>query len=103
MIAAASSPLWLILIVIVSLLVSYGIVFASGFTNQTRRQNQQGLFQSPRSETIFSYLISLLASIAMLWFFQRLTVEDPWFLWLRFGIILGLPASIGGAAGRLAV
>lgn len=39
----------------------------------------------------------------MLWFFQKLTGSDPWFVWLRYGIILSLPASIGGAAGRLAL
>ncbi|WP_036480297.1 TIGR02587 family membrane protein [Myxosarcina sp. GI1] len=101
--AAAASPFWSLLIILSSLIISYGIVFASGFTNQAERRQQQGLFQSPRSETIISYLISLLASAVMLWFFQRLSFEDPWTLWLRYSIILGLPASIGGAAGRLAI
>ncbi|MGV2831172.1 TIGR02587 family membrane protein [Myxosarcina sp. GI1(2024)] len=101
--AAAATPFRSILIIFVSLLVSYGIVFASGFTNQAERRQQQGLFQKPQSETIVSYLVSLLASVVMLWFFQRLSFQDPWTLWLRYSIILGLPASIGGAAGRLAI
>lgn len=101
--AAAANPFWSILIVFISLLISYGIVFASGFTNQAERRQQQGLFQSPRSETIITYLISLLASVVMLWFFQKVSLADPWTLWLRYSIILGLPASIGGAAGRLAI
>ncbi|MGB3533024.1 MAG: TIGR02587 family membrane protein [Microcoleaceae cyanobacterium] len=99
----ASSPPWLIAIILASLLISYLIVFAAGFNNQKQRKQQQGLFQNPESETIFSYLISLLASVLMLVFFQKITVADPWFLWMRYAIILGLPASIGGAAGRLAV
>ncbi|MBE9118734.1 TIGR02587 family membrane protein [Lusitaniella coriacea LEGE 07157] len=103
LLAAAASPLWLLAIIVVSLLVSYGIVFASGFTSQQKRQQQQGLFQGPLSETIFSYLISILASALMLWFFQQLSWNDPWDLWLRYTVILGLPATIGGAAGRLAV
>jgi uncharacterized membrane protein len=44
-----------------------------------------------------------MASVLMLLFFQKLSFADPWFLWMRYTILLGLPASIGGAAGRLAV
>ncbi|MEQ8961449.1 MAG: DUF2391 family protein, partial [Coleofasciculus sp. C2-GNP5-27] len=32
-----------------------------------------------------------------------LSLSDPWFLWLRYTLLLGLPATIGGAAGRLAI
>ncbi|MDY6783671.1 MAG: TIGR02587 family membrane protein [Cyanobacteriota bacterium] len=103
MLAAAASPPWLLAIIAVSLLVSYGIVFVSGFTNQKKRRQQRGLFQDPLSETVFSYLVSLGASALMLWFFQQLSWGDPWELWLRYTLILGLPATTGGAAGRLAV
>lgn len=99
----ASSPPWLIAIIFASLLISYLIVFTAGFGNQKQRRQQQGLFQTPEGETIFSYLISLFASVLMLLFFQKIGVGDPWFLWIRYSVILGLPASIGGAAGRLAV
>lgn len=101
--AASASGLWLLSIAIASLVISYGIVFASKITNYQERFNQSGLFQTPQSETVISYLVSLLIGILMMWFFQKLTLSDPWYLWLRYGIILGLPASIGGAAGRLAV
>ncbi|MGB3511578.1 MAG: TIGR02587 family membrane protein [Microcoleaceae cyanobacterium] len=101
--AVTASPPWLLAIMVASLLISYGIVFVAGFTKQKQRQQQRGLFQNAESETIFSYLISLLVSLLMLWFFQRLNFSDPWFLWLRSTILLGLPATIGGAAGRLAV
>ena len=101
--AASASPWWLLLIMVTSLVISYGIVFAAEFTNSDRRRQQQGLFQSPQTETIISYLVSLVAGMLMLWFFQKITFGDPWFIWLRYGIILALPASIGGAAGRLAV
>ena len=101
--AAFASPFRLLIIIAVSLLVSYGIVFASSITNYKHRRQQQGLFQSPQSETVVSYLVSLLAGMLMLWFFQKITFGDSWFIWLRYGIILALPASIGGAAGRLAV
>jgi len=101
--AASASPFWLLIIMAASLIISYGIVFASEITNYQQRLKQPGIFQSPSSETIMSYLVSLLTGMLMLWFFQKLTIEDPWSVWLRYSIVLGLPASIGGAAGRLAV
>lgn len=101
--AASASPLSLLIIMAASLVISYGIVFASEFTNYDRRRQQQGIFQTPQSETVISYLVSLIAGMLMLWFFQKIAISDPWFMWLRYSIILALPASIGGAAGRLAV
>jgi putative integral membrane protein (TIGR02587 family) len=103
MLAAAVSPPWLLTIIATSVLISYGIVFESGFSNQQKRRQQQGIFQRPMSETVMSYLVSLLAAAFMLWFFQKLTFDDPWTIWLEHTLLLGLPATIGGAAGRLAV
>jgi putative integral membrane protein (TIGR02587 family) len=103
MLAASASPVWLLIIMLTSLLISYGIVFASKITNYQNRFQQSGIFQRPQSETIISYLVSLLVAMLMMWFFHKLTFGDPWFIWLRYSIILGLPACIGGAAGRLAV
>jgi putative integral membrane protein (TIGR02587 family) len=103
MLAASFSPIWLLLIIGTSLLVTYGIVFQAGFSNQQKRQQQKGIFQRPSSETIMAYLVSLLASAFMLWFFQKLAFTDPWTMWLDHTLLLGLPASIGGAAGRLAI
>jgi len=100
--ASASSP-WLLIIIAASLLISYGIVFAAGFANQHQRPLLKGILPTPIGKTILSYLISLLASALMLWFFNRLSLSDPWFLWLRYTLLLGLPATIGGAAGRLAI
>lgn len=103
MLSAAISPPWLIAIIVASLLISYAIVFEAGFANEEKRQQQRGIFQRPLSETVASYLISLVAALFMLWFFQQLSFEDPGSLWLSYTLILGLPATIGGAAGRLAV
>ncbi|WP_375473205.1 TIGR02587 family membrane protein [uncultured Nostoc sp.] len=103
MLAAATSPPWELAMIAASLLISYGIVFQAGFSNQQKRKDQKGIFQRPSSETIISYLISLLAGAFMLWFFQKLTFSDPWTMWLDHTLILGLPATIGGAAGRLAI
>ena len=103
MLAAAASPPWQLAMIATSLLISYGIVFQAGFSDQQKRKQQKGIFQRPSSETIMSYLVSLLASAFMLWFFQKLTFSDPWTMWLDHTLMLGLPATIGGAAGRLAI
>jgi putative integral membrane protein (TIGR02587 family) len=103
MLAAAVTGLPLLAVMIVSLVVTYCIVFAAGFTNQNQRQLQhRGIFQRPISETIASYLVSLIASAFMLFFFNKVEFADPWQIWLSYTILLGLPAAIGGAAGRLA-
>lgn len=102
MLNASASPPWLLAIIAASLLISYGIVFQAGFTTQNKRRQQQGLFQRPISETVFCYLVSLSAAAFMLLFFNRLSFNDPWTLWLSNTLILGLPATVGGAAGRLA-
>jgi putative integral membrane protein (TIGR02587 family) len=103
MLAAAISAPWLLAMIATSLIISYGIVFQAGFSDQQKRRQQKGIFQRPSSETIMSYLVSLLAGAFMLWFFQKLTFNDPWIMWLDHTLVLGLPATIGGAAGRLAL
>lgn len=103
MLVAAMSHPRLLMIMAVSLLLSYSIVFTSGFSDQQKRAEQQGLFQQPLSETIMAYLVSLFAAALMLWLFHQVSFADPWYLWLSYSIVLGLPAAIGGAAGRLAV
>jgi putative integral membrane protein (TIGR02587 family) len=103
MLAAATSGPWLISLVAASLLISYGIVFAANFSNQKKRQQQEGVFQDPFSETAIAYLASLVAAALMLWFFNKLTFDESWSTWLSYIIVLGLPTTVGGAAGRLAI
>ena len=103
MLDASVTPPLLLAIIAASLVISYGIVFQAGFTTQQKRRQQQGIFQRPISETVASYLISLFAAAFMLFFFKRLAFDDPWTVWLNYTILLGFPASIGGAAGRIAV
>jgi putative integral membrane protein (TIGR02587 family) len=103
MLAAATSEGWLLLLMITSLLVSYAIVFEAGFSDQKKRRQQKGIFQKPISETMASYIVSLGAAALMLLFFQKLSFSDPWMMWLEYTLMLGLPATIGGAAGRLAI
>jgi putative integral membrane protein (TIGR02587 family) len=103
MLAAAVTGLGLLAVLGASLVISYAIVFAADFANQSKRQQQQGVFQRPISETLLAYILSLGAALVMLIFFGQLSVQDPWQVWLSYTILLGLPATVGGAAGRLAV
>ena len=103
MIAAGLSSPWLLALIAASLLLSYVIVFEAELGAQTARIKQPGIFQSPISETLISYLLSLLVALLMMWLFQLLRTEDPLSQWVTYTIVLGFPATIGGAAGRLAL
>ncbi|MGB3308832.1 MAG: TIGR02587 family membrane protein [Nodosilinea sp.] len=103
MIASSLSPARLLLIMASSLLLSYIIVFQANLGAQRQRRSQPGFFQSPISETLASYLISLAISLLMLWLFQVIRIGDPVNQWVSYMIVLGLPSTIGGAAGRLAM
>ncbi|MGB3199684.1 MAG: TIGR02587 family membrane protein [Nodosilinea sp.] len=103
MISSSLEPARLLLIMASSLLLSYVIVFQANFGSQRQRRSQSGLFQGPVSETVAAYLIALAASALMLWLFQVIRVGDPVNQWVSYIIVLGLPCTIGGAAGRLAV
>lgn len=103
LIASAVTPPWLLLLAAVSLLISYAIVFQADFSDQAGRQRHDGLFQRPFPETAGAYVISLLVAALVLLFFQRIGPDQSWETWVSWTIILGLPATIGGAAGRLAV
>ncbi len=101
MLTASRNPLWLLAIMAASLLSAYAIVFVAGFSGQSRRHAQPGLMHHPIIETLASYVVALFSSLAMLWIFQR--ADAPWRVTLAHVIVLGLPAAIGGAAGRLAI
>ena len=77
MIAAAMRPPWLIALVVTSLVLSYGIVFAAGCSSQEERRSQRGAIQHPITENAVCYLLALGAAAAMLWFFQRWSAADP--------------------------
>ncbi len=103
MIASGLSSPGLLILIGASLLLSYVIVFEAELGAQTARIKQPGIFQSPISETLISYLLSLLVALLMMWLFQLVRAEDPLSQWVAYTVVLGFPATIGGAAGRLAL
>ncbi len=103
MLAAGIEQPWLAALIVASLLVTYAIVFAAGFSDEGRRRQQTGVLQRPITETAVAYLVSLTISGLMLWFFGNLDTGVPVGAALARTVVLSLPASIGGAAGRLVV
>jgi putative integral membrane protein (TIGR02587 family) len=84
-----------------SLVLTYVIVFASGFG--VGQHEQKGAFQSPLTETVLAYVLSLLVALVSLYLFDRIEPVDPLGQIVAMVLVLGLPASVGGAAGRLVV
>lgn len=101
MLASAMSPRWLVVMVAASLAVSYAVVFVAGFSGQDRRHRQRGVFQRPVTETLLTYVVALAVAGVLLWVFQR-DLGPPSDLLARV-VVLGLPAVLGGAVGRLAI
>jgi putative integral membrane protein (TIGR02587 family) len=88
-------------LIALSLALTYIIVFASGFG--TGQHEQQGPFQHPLTETLLAYLLALLVTLVALSLFDRIEWGDPLGEILTMVLVLGLPAAVGGAAGRLVV
>jgi putative integral membrane protein (TIGR02587 family) len=103
MLSGGTSPAWLLVVMAFSLVVSYCVVFVSGFANEKQRRAQQGVLQRPATETMAAYLVALMVAALMLVVFKRVDLAEAWHIWLPDVLLLGLPAAVGGAAGRLAV
>lgn len=82
--------------------IGYIIVFASGF-DPASQENQDQPFQHPATETALAYLVALVVSFGALMLFGQVGPEDSARFLLTQTLVLGLPAMVGGAAGRLAV
>ena len=97
MLAASMDFVHMLMLVAFTLLLGYGIVFESGFD----RQQSTGLFQRPITETVLAYLISVAISLIVLFFFDQIEFGDPLRLVVAETLVIALPATVGGAAGRL--
>lgn len=99
MLASGLDLAHLLAIVGFTLLVSYAIVFASGFDRPT----PGGPFQQPLSETALAYVVSLLVALVALYLFDQIDFGQPLQSVMQQAIVLGVPTTVGGAAGRLVV
>ena len=99
MLAAGLGYYHLMALVAFTLLLSYGIVFASGFD----QRQPEGLFQRPATETALAYVVSLLVAFVTLFLFDQIQLNDPLRSTFEQVLVLGVPTTVGGAAGRLVV
>jgi putative integral membrane protein (TIGR02587 family) len=99
MLAAGLGYGHLLAVVGFSLIVSYAIVFASAFDHP----QPGGLFQRPLTETTLAYVVSLLVSFAVLWLFDQIEAGEPLRSTMEQVIVLAVPTTVGGAAGRLVI
>ena len=87
-------------LIALSLVVSYAIVFESGFDPRRSGRKQLGVLQRPINQTLVAYAVPLLVA---LYLFDRVETGNPISDVVSQTLVLGLPATVGGAAGRLAV
>lgn len=102
MIASSLEPIAAAGLVLLSLASTYGIVFVADFADQEGRRSQEGALQHPLTETVAAYVVTLAVALCMLWLFDNLTRSGPMSMLVQT-IVLGFPASVGAAAGRLAI
>jgi putative integral membrane protein (TIGR02587 family) len=99
--AVPRSNLWLV--AVLSLLVSYVVVFASDFAGEARRRTSSGLLQHPVVETVSAFAMALVAAAVALYLFGHVDSATPPMLLVTKIVLLGFPAAVGAAAGRLAI
>ena len=88
-----------LLLMAVSLLLCYTILFAAGF--RERRVHVPGPFQSPIAETFMAYAASLLVSFMLLSMVGVPEATETASAAVAMTVVLGLPAVVGASAGRL--
>jgi len=100
---AARLEYWhLLALIALTIVTGYIIVFASGFDPAAKRDREH-LFQHPATETILSYLVSLAVAFVVLALMKQIGAGDTPSFALTQTLVLGFPAMVGGAAGRIAV
>lgn len=98
-IAAGLTAWHLFAIIGLSVLLSWMIVFASGFDEAS----PEGPFHHPFTETLLCYGVSIIVSLSMLLIFKRVDLSSPISDIVQKTIVLAVPVTIGGAGGRLVV
>ena len=90
-------------IVLLSIVVSYVIVYAAGFEGESRRQRWRGALDHPITETILAYIVAVCVAWGCLTIFGRISLDSPISEIYAKTVLLAFPASMAAAAGRLAV
>ena len=97
-----TEPVYFPLIVLFSLVVSYGIVFEADFAERPPGYTT-GALGKPMAETLVTYLLSLGVSYAFLVGFGHLGPDTPIHAQVAATVMMGYVTTIGGSAGRVLV
>jgi putative integral membrane protein (TIGR02587 family) len=94
-------PLWnAAVLVVVSVVVMHGFVYAVEFRGQELVPEGMTVTQAFLRLTVVGYAVALLVSAYVLWTFGRFT-GGGLFVNIMTTVVLGFPAAIGAAAARL--
>lgn len=93
------TPLYTVLLILLSLAISAVILFYSNFKGSISL-GQKGRLYNIIFDLSLSYVLSLVASAFILWFWGRFD-DSSFKTILSLTIIAGVPASLGASAGRL--
>jgi putative integral membrane protein (TIGR02587 family) len=99
LIASRLGPVQLLALLAFTVGLCYVILYASGFENQP--VYVRGVFQSAWAETVMTVAVSLLAGLALMWLLGEREILSDRAPLVAGAVVLGLPATVGGAAGRL--
>ncbi|MGH2351176.1 MAG: TIGR02587 family membrane protein [Chloroflexota bacterium] len=102
LLAAGLTYAHVIALIGLTLAITYGIVFASGFDPE-QVGTTRGPFQHPLTETALAYIVALLISLGAVFLFQHAQLGDPLGAVITQTVVLGVPTAVGGAAGRLVI
>lgn len=91
---------WHLLAVLVATVVlCYVILYASGFEDQP--VFVKSVFQSAWAETGMTIAVSMLVALSLIWLLGERELMSHHSALVGGVVVLGLPATVGGAAGRL--
>ena len=101
MMLGIEAPYWLLVVVVaVSLALTYALVFFADFGG--RRRSGEGILGHPWSETVTAYAVSLLVAALLLWAFGRFDRVGIGPI-LGMTVMLAIVAAVGAAVARLIV
>lgn len=101
MLAVEASPVHILMMALASIGLSVIVVYFSDFKGTATQHGKDFLFWLIL-DTCVSYLVALVVSALILWFFGRLSGVS---FWTGFSevIVLGVLSSLGASAGRLLI
>jgi len=103
LIAERLSALGIVGVALFSLSLSYGMIFVADFSGAKARREEQGILQSPMGETILAYAVSFAVSFLLIQAFHGVEIAGSPYMTIALTVSLALPATTGGALGRLII